>query len=71
MATDGTKEFSIIRTENKQNMPKSALGNLIVVAVKAYFNKLISRNNYVERNNQMNNLAKIQKTEISGCSIEN
>ena len=40
VAAAGTTESKTMRTENTQNMPKSALGNLIEAAAKAFFKSL-------------------------------
>lgn len=40
VATAGTVESRIIRMENIQNIPKSALGNLMEAATNACFKKL-------------------------------
>lgn len=40
VAAAGTVESRIIRTENMQNIPNRALGNLIAAATNAFFKNL-------------------------------
>lgn len=40
VAATGIVESRIIRTENMQNIPNKALGNLIAAATKAFFKNL-------------------------------
>lgn len=40
VAADGTVESRIIKTENIQNIPNNALGNLIAAATNAFFKNL-------------------------------
>lgn len=57
VAAAGMVESRIIRTENMQNMPNKALGNLIAAATNAFFNNL--------------SVARIIPSETSKCKIPN